>query len=92
MHVTGPDRRTNGNRRTAVIPVSSIAFAAHLAPQFHKLDSDLMLSASIDILGVAQHFFLNHYYSHHIYLFMMHWRRKLQEQRDRLAEYMNQSP
>ncbi|KAJ1303019.1 hypothetical protein OPQ81_011220 [Rhizoctonia solani] len=89
MHVTSPDMRANGSRRTAVIPISSIAFACHLAPQFHKLDPDLRLSASLDLLGTARHFFLNHYYSHHIYLFVIHWRRKLQEQRERLAEFVN---
>lgn len=86
MSVTRTDLRPNGTRRTAVVPITDIVLACHLAPQFHRLNGETKLTASSDLLSTTTHFYLNHYYSHYIYQFMSHWRRKSSEQRERLNQ------
>lgn len=68
---------TTGKRRTLVVLITDIILACHLAPKFSLLDPELQLTAQLDLLNISKNFFLNHYYNHHFYLLMNHWRRRI---------------
>ncbi|KAH7335923.1 hypothetical protein B0J17DRAFT_729859 [Rhizoctonia solani] len=76
MHGTQSDFDSHGHRRTLVLPVSDIFLACHLAPKSHLLDDNLELHSHTDLLSVGRHFWLNHYYNHHLYQLIQHWRRR----------------
>ncbi|CAE6437348.1 unnamed protein product [Rhizoctonia solani] len=76
LHSTKFDLDSRGRRRTLVVPISDIHFASHLAPKYHTLDPDLELHAYTDLLSVGEKFWLNHYYNHHIFQFVQHWRHR----------------
>ncbi|CAE6457389.1 unnamed protein product [Rhizoctonia solani] len=76
LHSTKFDYDSHGLRRTLVVPVSEIIFACHLVPKYHTLDPDLELHADTDLLSNGEKFWLNHYYNHHFYQFVHHWRRR----------------
>ncbi|EUC54041.1 hypothetical protein RSOL_027710, partial [Rhizoctonia solani AG-3 Rhs1AP] len=74
LHSTKFDFDSRGRRRTLVVPVSDIIFASHLVPKYHTIDFEL--HAYTDLLSVGEKFWLNHYYNHHMFQFIQHWRRR----------------
>jgi hypothetical protein len=78
MHGTQPEFGNNGRRRTLVLPISDIFFACHLSPKFHLLEKSQELHSYSDLLSNARYFWLNHYYNHHIYQLIEHWRHRRQ--------------
>ncbi|KAG9077987.1 hypothetical protein FS749_010059 [Ceratobasidium sp. UAMH 11750] len=74
LHSTKPDFDSRNQRRTLVILVTDISLACHLTPKFHLLDKELKLTAATDIFAHSKHFWLNHYFSHHFFQLIEHWR------------------
>ncbi|KAG8685933.1 hypothetical protein FRC11_009821 [Ceratobasidium sp. 423] len=91
MHGTQPEFGNNGARRTLVLPVSDIFFACHLSPKFQLLDEHQELHSYSDLLSTARYFWLNHYYNHHIYQLIEHWRRCRQRLGQRLEHNLQSS-
>ncbi|KAG8720797.1 hypothetical protein FRC08_018133 [Ceratobasidium sp. 394] len=87
MHSTQPDFDSRNRRRTLVVPVTEIVMACHLAPKFHRLDEELQLTPSTDLLAVSKHFWLNHYYSHFFFQLVQHWWRRRPTLLERLLRY-----
>lgn len=85
--MTKPEFRANGTRRAVVVPLSDVALTCHLAPQFRQLaeanEGDLV-SPTGNLLDTASHFFLNHFYTHYLFLLIFHWRQNAPPLRDRL--------
>lgn len=88
LHATKPDLDSRDRRRTLVIPVSDIVLACHLVPKFHLLDEELALTANTDLLAIGKDFWLNHYYNHHFYQLVEHWRLRRPGFRERLARHL----
>ncbi|KAG9095093.1 hypothetical protein FRC06_010133, partial [Ceratobasidium sp. 370] len=76
MHSTRPDFDSRNRRRTLVVPVTEIVMACHLVPKFHRLDEELKLTASTDLLAISRHFWLNNYYNHFFFQLVQHWWRR----------------
>ncbi|CAE7232083.1 unnamed protein product [Rhizoctonia solani] len=91
LHSTKLDFDSRDLRRTLVIPVSEIIFACHLVPKFHKLPPELELHAYSDLLAAGRTFWLNHYYNHHFYRLIQHWRRLRPGLRQRLIQHSQRS-
>lgn len=88
MPTTAPQFRHNGKRHTIVVPITDVAMACHLAPQFKSLSAELRLHASLDILNLCPRFFLNPYYNYYTFMLLDHWRRLVKDRgktRTRLA-------
>lgn len=66
---------TDGRRQVAIIPVSRLSMACHLAPRFDFVRSHVRLHARADLLSGAQRFFFNHYYNFFVFVLIRHWRR-----------------
>jgi hypothetical protein len=73
LHTCSPALHNNGHCSTAVIPISDIVLACHLAPDFSYTPKDVCLDHFIDLLAVGQRFFLNHYSSYFFFLLIRHW-------------------
>ncbi|KAG8722468.1 hypothetical protein FRC09_006235 [Ceratobasidium sp. 395] len=52
LHSTQPDFDSRNRRRVVVIPATDIVMACHLPPIFHRLDSELPLSAGMDLFAI----------------------------------------
>ncbi|KAG8690077.1 hypothetical protein FRC11_013988 [Ceratobasidium sp. 423] len=91
LHSTKPDFNSRGVRRTLVVPVSDIVFACHLVPKFYMLDPELELHAHTDLLADGRYFWLNHYYNHHFYRLIQHWRRRRPGLAERLIQNLQRS-
>ncbi|KAG9106332.1 hypothetical protein FRC07_008867 [Ceratobasidium sp. 392] len=85
LNTTSHSLTPEGKRRVAIIPVSDIVAACHLAPQFRRLDEEVSFSAVPDMLSVSRYFFFNHFYNHFIFGLVEHWRVAYQAARDALA-------
>ncbi|KAG9088545.1 hypothetical protein FRC06_001978, partial [Ceratobasidium sp. 370] len=70
------DRR----RRSAVVPISRIRMAIHLAPRYNLLNPDQPISASTDLLAIHNSFYLNKYASYFLFDAMEYWERLRQAQ------------
>ncbi|KAG8690900.1 hypothetical protein FRC11_008260 [Ceratobasidium sp. 423] len=88
---TKPDFEPAGPRRSLVVPVSDIVFACHLIPKFHLLNEELELHSHMDLLSDSRHFWLNHYYNHHFYRLVEHWRRQRANLQERLMRNFQRS-
>jgi hypothetical protein len=67
----------DGKRQSAVIPITDLALACHIAPQFGVLEeNDTPLASQIDLLDVGRRFFYNPYYNYYSYLLAEHWRKR----------------
>ncbi|KAG8784462.1 hypothetical protein FRC12_018682 [Ceratobasidium sp. 428] len=64
----------DGKRRVAVVPVSDLVAACHLAPQIRRLPSDFSFKSVPDMLSASSKFFFNHFYNHFIFGLVEHWR------------------
>ncbi|KAG8715648.1 hypothetical protein FRC11_001914 [Ceratobasidium sp. 423] len=84
LHSTKPDFDLRGVRWTLVVPVSDIVFACNLVLKFYMLNPELELHAYTDLLADGRNFWLNHYYNHHFYRLMQHWRRRRPGLQERL--------
>lgn len=75
MYTMSPDLCSDNTRRVLVVPISDIVLACHVTPQFSHLHPNLVLTRHLDLLAIADQLFLNHYYNHHFFLLVNHWRR-----------------
>ncbi|KDN39905.1 hypothetical protein RSAG8_08556, partial [Rhizoctonia solani AG-8 WAC10335] len=91
LHSTKIDYDSRGRRRTLVVPVSEIYFACHLVPKFHKLDDGVALHKDTDLLSISRYFWLNHYYNHHFFRLIQHWRRGRRRLQERLADILERT-
>ncbi|KAG8731629.1 hypothetical protein FRC10_001590 [Ceratobasidium sp. 414] len=66
----------SGRHRTLVVPVTDIVLACHLSPKFHMLDREVKLNSQTDLFTISKHFWINHFYSHHMYNVVQHWRKQ----------------
>ncbi|KAF8684334.1 Zn-finger protein [Rhizoctonia solani] len=73
MHTTS-HLQFEGKRRAALIPVTDIALACHLAPRFKSLPEDTVLTSRSDLLDEGTKFYLNHYHAHHTRQLIEYWR------------------
>ncbi|CAE6534652.1 unnamed protein product [Rhizoctonia solani] len=85
LHSTKPDYDSKGVRRTLVVPVTDIIFATHLVPKFHMLNEEIEINQYVDLLDLGRNFWLNHYYNHHFYQFIQHWRHRRPGLQERLV-------
>ncbi|KAG9094153.1 hypothetical protein FRC06_011108, partial [Ceratobasidium sp. 370] len=76
LNSTRVELAPSGRRRTLVVPVSDIVLACHLSPKFHMLDKELELNSQTDLFVISKHFWINHFYSHHMYHVVRHWRKQ----------------
>jgi hypothetical protein len=68
---------SDGHRQSAVIPITDITLACHIAPQFGPLEeSGIPLTPQTDLLEVGRRFFFNHYYNYYTYMLAEHWRKR----------------
>ncbi|KAG8687662.1 hypothetical protein FRC08_011864 [Ceratobasidium sp. 394] len=72
LYTTGHMMRDN-QRAVAVVPISKIRMACHLAPRYHLLDPDQIVSSSTDLLAIHNSFLLNRYTSHFQFAVMDYW-------------------
>ncbi|KAG8732610.1 hypothetical protein FRC11_012268 [Ceratobasidium sp. 423] len=86
LNSTTLDFEPAGPRRTLVIPVSDIVLACHLIPKYHLLDKELQLHSGMDMLSISRQFWLNHYYNHHLYRLIQHWRHRRLKLQQRLLQ------
>ncbi|KAG8699080.1 hypothetical protein FRC11_013970, partial [Ceratobasidium sp. 423] len=91
LESTKPDFDSNGLHRTLVVPVSDIIFACHLVPKFHLLSNELELHCHADLLSESRNFWLNHYYNHHFFRLLQHWRRRRANLQRRLMQNVQAS-
>ncbi|KAF8594535.1 hypothetical protein BDV93DRAFT_565329 [Ceratobasidium sp. AG-I] len=63
-----------GKRQSAIYSIHNIAATCHLAPNFRRLEPDVRLNTTRNLLKDCQYFYLNHYYNHHIFGLIGHWR------------------
>jgi hypothetical protein len=75
MHTTTHQNRASGKRHSFVLPLADFVMSCHLAPQFRRLDPEIRLKPSLDLLTVGRSFFFNQYYNYYVYLLLEHWRR-----------------
>jgi hypothetical protein len=74
LHTTSPALDA-GKHCVAVIPLTDVVLACHLAPHYSFLPKDIHLNFFSDLLSVGRRFFSNHYASYYIFLIVRHWRR-----------------
>ncbi|KAG9091276.1 hypothetical protein FS749_016664 [Ceratobasidium sp. UAMH 11750] len=74
LNSTRVELTPSGRRRTLVVPVTDIVLACHLSPKFHMLDRELKLDSRTDLFAISKNFWINHFYSHHMYRVVQHWR------------------
>ncbi|KEP46015.1 hypothetical protein V565_223910 [Rhizoctonia solani 123E] len=69
---------SNGTRVHAVIPLSTVRAACHLAPQYHRMadaDNPQPLTSADDLLSMADNFYLSRHNSEFTFALLDHWRR-----------------
>ncbi|KAG8783513.1 hypothetical protein FRC12_019646 [Ceratobasidium sp. 428] len=76
---------SNGKHRVAVVPLTDLMAACHLAPQIRQLDRKVSLKTMPDLLSVCGQFFFNHLYNHFIFGLVEHWRTAHEAARAALA-------
>jgi hypothetical protein len=74
LYSTSRSLHSDGRRRDAIVPVSDLKLACHLAPQFSRL-RDWTPGPNRDIMSIAQHFHLNPHYNHYMFALLENWRR-----------------
>ncbi|KAG9085468.1 hypothetical protein FS749_004394 [Ceratobasidium sp. UAMH 11750] len=79
LYTTGNMMR-NHRRCSAVVPISRIRMAVHLAPRYNLLDPDQPISASTDLLSIHDSFYLNKYASYFQFDTMEYWEQRRQTQ------------
>jgi hypothetical protein len=75
----------DGRRCLAIIPISDVVLACHLAPVYSFLSKDTRLDNFSDLLSIGRRFFFNHYASHFVFLFIRYWRRIIARRSAQLA-------
>ncbi|KAG8738272.1 hypothetical protein FRC12_016817 [Ceratobasidium sp. 428] len=76
---------SDGKRRVAIVPLTDLVAACHLAPQIRRLDRKISLKTMPDLLSVCGQFFFNHFYNHFIFGLVEHWRTAYEAARAALA-------
>ncbi|ELU39105.1 hypothetical protein AG1IA_06866 [Rhizoctonia solani AG-1 IA] len=84
MFSTAPELDARDRRRTIIVPVTEIIATCHLVPKFNQLDPGLRLDPYTDVLSIGRQFWLNHYYTHYIFLLIQHWQQRRPRPLDRL--------
>ncbi|GAB1523800.1 hypothetical protein RhiTH_006950 [Rhizoctonia solani] len=84
MFSTAPELDARDRRRTIIVPVTKIIATCHLVPKFNQLDPGLRLDPYTDVLSIGRQFWLNHYYTHYIFLLIQHWQQRRPRPLDRL--------
>ncbi|KAB5587944.1 hypothetical protein CTheo_8614 [Ceratobasidium theobromae] len=76
MHATKHAINSHGQWRIVVVPVTDIVLACHLAPKLGNPDSRPAITPQTDLYTISKTFWLNHYYNHHFFQLVQHWRQK----------------
>ncbi|KAG9124608.1 hypothetical protein FRC07_010971 [Ceratobasidium sp. 392] len=76
LHTMSTAVQASGRRQVAVVPISHLHMACHIAPRFKRVDPEIRLNRRTGLLAVARHFFYNHYSSHYNYKLFVHWRKR----------------
>ncbi|KAG8724120.1 hypothetical protein FRC09_000267 [Ceratobasidium sp. 395] len=78
LHTTSQMMRDN-QRCAAIIPLSHLRLACHLAPKYNSMpDPQQPLDSSTDVLSIHHTLYLNHYVSHFLFVIFDYWKQREQ--------------